>query len=1232
MKAVTRDTHLTGTKTSLGSHNTIFRSIFSTLVLVATWPGVSEAAPGALSDAPLYVTNNVKHNIMLAIDDSGSMDSEVLFPNNDGALWWDPANKSFAGIDGALNFGAGLKKFVYLFPNGTGDGNRVYADSSGHFAIPPLPQYAFARSPDYNKAYFSPDVTYDPWVSYSGQTFSNITPTTAPSDPVRGSAVVDLTQNIESGLTDHMYKFYDGMVIPAGTYYRDGAAWATAVTDISITSEKTIGIRYTPAVYYRKDKTGAFSLASGTYNCKDPKTSLYSEFHKNPGAFSSGNVDALAPDGACLKKFTLAAATAEMQNFANWYSYYRKRHMAMRSGVGHSFNGMSGIRTGLFTINERKDVTMLDFDTQRDTFYSTLYGLVGSGGTPNREALKHAGDQFKRTDAGAPVTEVCQKCFTVLFTDGFSTTWDSGVGNQDDAKGAPYEDAYDSTMGDIAMKYYAENLRPDLLEGQVATSPGCTDASPDPELDCNKNIHMNTYTVGLGAKGTIFGGTHNTVGDAYATAPVWPDTNAARDPRQIDDLYHAAVNGRGEMLSAETPADIATRMRDVLADILAQTGSAASVTFNAGTLGANSAVYLSIFDSNRWSGDLLAYQLDPASGDVAQSTSWRAAARLDAKAPTDRYILTHNGSDGVPFVWSSVSGTSIANDLKTNPSGGQDNASEAQDRLNFLRGDRTHEGKKFRVRDSVLGDIVHAGPVFVGKPELNWPDTLPTGTKYSSFKSSKSNRKKVIYAGANDGMLHGFDANSGEELLAYIPGALYSTDMNDGLHYLTNPLYQHRFYVDLQPVVSDAYIKSSSGGSRGWKSILVGGLRAGGRGLFALDVTDPTKFTDSGTNAQDIVMWEFTSADDPDLGHSFSKPVIVPIKVGASTVKWYAMFGNGYEDGPDGSGVAQLFILDLEGSLDDGTWDLGTDYYKISTGAGGTGDRNGLASPGVVDLDSDGAADRAYAGDLQGKLWAFDLSSTTPSKWGIADHKGKKAPIPLFTAGSNQAITTAPQVIKHPTEDDAANNQPNVLLFFGTGQYLTEGDKSNSSQQSFYGVWDSGSKGLTPSNLEEQTFVSGFPEDVRVNTDTAVSYSNTDGWYIDLPTTRERVVTDAVVRGDIVYFNTMIPDSKACSYGGTGWQMSVKLINGGRPSEPVFDYNNDDRINDDDKVADSGGDEEPPSGKKFTRGLPTSPNFLGDKRYTPGTKTGSGDEIEVDEVESLSSDVGRFSWQELFPK
>jgi type IV pilus assembly protein PilY1 len=1212
-------------------HGTLF-------TLTALASSMVVAAPGKLANVPLFATNAVKPNIMLVIDDSGSMDAEILFPSNDGAAWWNVSGKTFVGRDnatgdpnpGEVNFNTSgsannkWKKYTYLFPNGTGTGNRVYSDKDNdHFAVPPLPQYAYTRSFDYNKAYFNPDVEYKPWPAGG---YKDIDPTQAPSDAETGGATFDLTTDaIENSNNNHRFKMYDGMVIPKGVRYRDWASgsWKTATADKELgKADRSVAISYKPAVYYQKVTTGTYSvvdpnngsLVSGNCSMQNPDHYLY--FHARPSDLSSTSVDALGPNGACLEKVEIAAGTPEMQNFANWFSYYRKRHLALRAGVGSAFKGTSGIRVGMFTINGRNDVTMMDFDTQSSTFFNKLYKIDGNnGGTPNRRALYHAGDQFTRTGTDAPITEACQRNYTIHFTDGYSTLEGYDVGHADGDEGEPFADSYSKTLADVAMYYYNKVLPNDTKfpKGKLAVPEACEADNPDSKLDCNKNLHMNTITVGLGAKGTIFGQPYTsssgetkryeTVADAHDTPPTWPNVNTERDPRQVDDLYHAAVNGRGEMYSASSTDELGKVMSQALKYVKSGEGAGSAASFNTTQQHDDSEakkVFIGVFDTADWSGDFFALPMNK-DGDIQNYKStggWSAAYELDNMDIEDRNIFT---SDGPFKEWSNLSSAQQA-DLMMNPDGNSGGDAMGKARLNYLRGDRTTEELYgFRERGSRLGDIVHSQSVYVSYDD-----------------------KDVIYVGANDGMLHAFSAETGEELFAYIPSSLFSTEQSKGLHYLTDPNYRHRYYVDLTPTVAKVDDET----------ILVGGLRGGGREVFALDITDPDNFTEGD------VKWEFTHED---LGYTYSNITLAKMNDG----EWAAIFGSGYCNGVDDctvEGKAQLFIVSLsDGSL----------IKKISTEVGTSTDPNGLSTPGVADLNADGTADWVYAGDLQGNLWAFDLTSKDSDNWKLAYDKA------LFKTDDDQPITSEPMIVKHPEVwdnpanpaefhdndngngaihvDEDTSNYPNTLVLFGTGQYLTEADKSSGHLQAFYGIWDDGSASQYPlgkSNLQEQTDLSKVTA-YRALTNEEVNYEPEKGdekqygWYLKLGHSKERVINRATVRNNVVFFDTLIPSNSVCDYGGSGYLMAVNLLNGGRTDDVAFDFDGDGEIDEHDEVTVKVKDKDtkmPPSGRYHDGGMPVS-EIMDNEIITNDTNQRREDPPKQTPIKPARE--GRLSWEEL---
>ncbi|MGB5832397.1 MAG: PilC/PilY family type IV pilus protein, partial [Thiohalocapsa sp.] len=1074
------------TNTALPSR---FVHLTGTLILLLA---VADALALNLANEPLFVTVPVKPNVILAVDDSGSMDSEVLLPTNDGALWWHSESESFVGLDrndelspGTINYnyvGAAnedWKKYVYLFPIGEGLGRRIYTDQTNdHYAVPPRPEFAFTRAAEYNKAYYDPLKHYEPWPSSYGQTFGDSNPAAAPTDPVIGAATLNLTQEITSGSDQWTFRLQPGM--------RD------ANGDLVVDDEENGTFTYFPATYYSMDTSGA---------CAAPLPADYTAFVANP-ALLPGGVDAIAPDGHCLIEHQIKTGSsfpsgrtyeAELQNFANWFTYHRKRHQAMRGGILSAFSRVSGIRTSAFGFNELPDdLNILDLDTQRTDFFDGLKDLVRAGGTPTREALDYIGETLERTDGSAPITLKCQKNFAILFTDGFAVPNSiDGIDNEDGLSGVPYADGFDDTLGDVAMHYYQNNARPDLTTGQVPVSNACRRASPNPLLDCNKNLHMVTYAVGLGVEGTLFGNTHTTRADAHSVPPVWLEPNIDRNPVQVDDLYHATVNGRGDLLNATTPDGIAENMNQVLSSILDAISSASSVAANSTSVNTGSQVFQSRFHSSTWRGQLLAFTID-RNGSIPVSYLWDAGAVLSGQTAASRKILTvsRDTNDGIPFRWAGIASQTdtLHGDLLNTDAFGTSDGLGSQ-RVNYLRGDAT---TGFRVRNNKLGDIIHSSPLYVGRPQAGYVNAA-----YGTFASNLRDRERVIYVGANDGMLHGFNATTGAEVIAYVPGSVYPN-----LSRLTDPDYgetllPHRFYVDGSPMAADVQVNAN------WMTVLAGGLNRGGQGYYALDISDPSLFAETNSAAANTVLWEFTDANDPDLGYTYNGPVVNYDTWQSAQIakmnngKWALIVGNGYNnteaDGhASATGHAALFIIYIEGGAD-GTWSA-TDYTKIDTGAGSLVAPNGLATPAPIDIDGDGDVDIAYAGDLEGNIWKFNLTDASASNWTTGL---------LYAAvdagGNPQPITTAVMTLHHPNGG--------FVVGFGSGQYLELADLSTTAPQTLYGIWDSALGGSVATvtggraSLVEQSVLAVTRvanTDYRVTSNNAVDFSTKKGWYMDL--------------------------------------------------------------------------------------------------------------------------------------
>ncbi|WP_413701423.1 pilus assembly protein [Psychromonas sp. KJ10-10] len=791
--------------------------------------------------------------------------------------------------------------------------------------------------------------------------------------------------------------------------------------------------------------------------------------------------------------------------------------------------------------------------------------------------------------APSEVTENwCQQNFVVAMTDGQPSDSDTNVSSY-------LENYYNGTgyiVDDVALAMYEIDLRPDL---------------GDDDEEATNNV--TTYVVGFS--------------DESVTSS--------------DLLEDTATNGGGDFLSAETSTELVLAFKTATDSIFAKVASQSGVSFNTSSLTSESAVYSSSFNSSKWSGSLEAYELDD-SGDIATDATWDASTKLDDMTYTDRNIFTYNNG-GVEFTKDNLSTTQLE-DLSNGPEGsdGIDNL------INYLSGDRSLEGSgttDYRTRSARLGDIVNSTTIYVSSPELNWPNWTSTngigaeGDNYSTYVSDNADRTAMIYVGANDGMLHAFNASltstdAGQEAFAYIPGILYSSEDQAGLHYLADKTYAHQFYVDLTPTVSDVYIENA------WHTILIGGLRSGGKGIFALDISAPDNFSSSSTNAENLSLWEFSSNDDSDFGYSYSKPTVAMMANG----EWAVIIGNGYNN--SGDGKAKLFILFIDQGLD-GTWTINSDYIKIDTGIGSTDTPNGLATPGVVDSDGDGVADRVYAGDLQGNMWAFDISSDDESDWEVA-YSSSNTPDALFTAkdssGNVQPITSAPIISKNTNSSD---DDPNLLVFFGTGKYIEESDKYTTDVMSYYSILDANESSLLRSDLTLRTLLTD--DDKRVISGDDFSWYNSSGWYFDLLDSSEspdelgeRVISDSTIINSLLVFTTVIPNvdsNDVCTSNSESWLMAVDLNTGKAPTYAVFDANGDGVIEDTDvsitTETDANGDGVADSGDTGYSGIKTSGSMVSDASILSSyvyTNDADGNTDKDLISTGPSEQEGRLSWEE----
>lgn len=900
---------------------------------------------------------------------------------------------------------------------------------------------------------------------------------------------------------------------------------------------------------------------------------------------------------------TGAAYLNAIQNFANWFTYYGNRQRAAIASASHAMADVNNMRVGYFRINNRSAVTMYDMGIQSEKLQlfgvgssaagtipttmpgsNTLLGLLADGSaTPNTSAVDYLGQQFGRTrtttDTNPPIRLACQKNAGMLFTDGFNNDSATPSASAISGLGAPFDTTGADTLAAIASKYYFNSdgsrntvggtgtppLRSEMDRGLVPVPEACSTLSPTStewkRLDCQTNLHMNFFAITLGVSGVEFDANASPKQDPFVTSIPWPTTRPANNSAgTVDDLWHATVNTRGDFINANTPEEITAAMRKILATVSSGASPSGSVAITGARIGGGSLTVIPAYrvenEGTDWSGTLSAarVRLNATTRLPELVDAWEASVRMPL--PANRDVFFNRGGTVSAFNATNVALTDLCSlagctAAEITALGTTSNLGNA---INYLLGDVSLEkrsGGPYRSRTTRLGDIVNSTPVVSAPTDDYGYSTLgaPYAASYRTYLGTKkTNRRYMVYVGANDGMLHAFDggwtsamaeagqdtdANGGREEFAYIPetalghmGTLLfpydAANQND-------QKFRHRYHVDGPLTVSDAYY----GGS--WKTVLVGTAGAGGRSVFALDVSAPASF---GASSR---LWEISNLNTSlstavrnNLGHVLGKPVVVPVKNTAGTVTWKAIFGNGLEST---SGKAVLFMVDI------GTGTPNITMIEAQEAAGhglSSASRNGLGNIVVVDrwmgtslatAGRDGFADTVYAADQQGALWKFDIRAAAPANISI----------PLF---KTQEFTEGGGRYRQPILGGlTATGGPSggVMVYFGTGSFSFLHDPADSSAQSLYAINDT-ERGATTASIALSSLVRYTVQTLSGTDRTVTRQTNPPlaprGWYVNLAT-RERFVGNPAIASGVLFMPTYTPDANTtasanagCSTGG----------------------------------------------------------------------------------------------------
>jgi len=756
----------------------------------------------------------------------------------------------------------------------------------------------------------------------------------------------------------------------------------------------------------------------------------------------------------------------------------------------------------------------------RTAFFDWLFSLSWVGATPNREALDSVGRYFSWTDDRGPWGATpgsadtspqlaCRRNSAFLATDGEWTNVASGqplisasgplggVGSpveadnvagppiQGDGNNAAASFTYapglwpqftgganqSGTLTDVATYYWNRDLRPDLLN---VLRPITDSANPNPAFWQS----MSTYIVGFGLSASMDTPATRTAVQA-GTALSWPTVDLGNTVitggNRVNDNLRAALASRGDFYAARDTAALKAGIQSAFSAALAQQGSAGGVAVTGAGITGSSQAYFPSYTTGKWTGSLRAYSSADLEA-LAQGTAVTPAWSATVPAPASRNVLTSTARNSATTFQSGNLSAAQATALTST----DHTATEA---VNYLRGDTSQElsitasdaGRRFRARESVLGDFVNSTPLYVKAPDHGYGSMPSIGASYRTFVDNRrAGTAAGVYIGGNAGMFHGFDASTGVERFAYVPRGVYAD-----LPRLLDPGYAHRYYVD-GPVTGGDYHDGSA-----WRSVVVGTTGAGGASIFAIDVTNPASVGPSS------VKWDITDTDNNDVGHVLTRGVIGRIKTGPTSHRWVYITGNGYESV---NNRAALLVIDIHtGSLT--TIPVGPTW----TATMGLAARNGMGGV-TVSYDPQRNIKGVYAGDRQGNLWRFDFSNGVPT--GAKGFDGSNAA--LFTAigpaAKRRPISAAPRLALHP--------RGGFYVIFGTGKLHDDGDAANVDSQAIYGIWEKPDHAAAITTAQVATVpMSTAADDTRSFSLSGVDWNTRLGWSVTL-TGGERIISD----------------------------------------------------------------------------------------------------------------------------
>ncbi len=1238
------------------------------------------------SQKPLFKKSgrNVAPNIFYTIDDSGSM-AWAYAPID---VWKDGENDRNAPYihwDDALAKAAHTNPCLLLTPD---------TDSAATEAVLAMKM----RSPQENKIYYNPEILYRPWAKgtpyadFSADLFPASSFKSAPMDGQRvatgksgfsGSVNLDVSYTLTNS---------DEVRICGGQF--GGAPfWSTRSKPANTSNQRTIH----PATYYIKNKlTGKFTRYTLTSNYianqTFPKYPKRTDCTFTPTG-STTAVCTLANEQQNFANWFTYYRTRSLLARGATSLAFSKIEQAVRLGYGQ-LNGGGSTEAGKANATVSRGVRNFDIgSTARAEFFNWLYAVPRNGGTPLLRAMDDVGRYFSINTSTGPwandpartagnASEVihknmasCRRSYHILTTDGYWNYYDDRQqgqnwpqSNVDNNTGpfidknengrtyrydpkftngitttkSPYADKYSGTLADVALYYWYRDLLPEVNNNvRVKMSQADKLDIDKPYYNASEGIdrgdhafwqHLTTYTVGLGISGQIQETTK------VPPSVEWPrpieDTKTT-----VDDLFHAAVNGRGRYLNASDPQEFQTAIEKTLTEIFSAEPANSGIALTSFAVKSGTKRFIPSFSQPDWTGDVVAYPFE------SSTEIWSASTSLPAAS--DRRIEIWNGTQAENF------NTSLSGGLRSLMGDGSDNL------IKFIRGDRSLEGSGYRCRGDLpgakvctkarnpntggetkiglFGAVINSSPVLIADNlDMNY-QLLPDGegADYRSYVDLKKSRaRKLLAVGANDGMLHILDEATGRELYAFIPQSVAPflkrlANPNYGVTVTDNSLdTTHHLFVDGKLNEGDVRINGN------WTNVLVGTTGGGAKSVFALKFQANSPLSDTASP----ILWEIndlassTLENRDKLGYITNGVTTGRMKNG----QWVAIFGNGMDSR---AGGAYLWIVDIATGKP----------IRAPIQAGTDTTANGLG-PITVVRDANRTIVAAYAGDAKGRLWRFDLEGNSPSSW-----KTGFGNSPLMTPSVSRPVSTAPLFVTHP--------KGGLMVMYATGRLYSDSDEVNTDLQSIYGVWDLTPVGKTslssnvasPGQLVEHavnpTATSTNPTlgYTIVPASAEVTYSNAAGirgWSINQRLAAgERSIFDPFILSSFAVFNTTAPSNSSagdpCMAVSTrSFLYFLNPLTGKMAPYPLFDTSGDGIVDATDRpvgvveIASDGGKTEPFKPCFGSKCPCTGVNCDQPSPCGPGTSAYGVLTNKASAITCMASGYNIRTWQQLqnFPK